>query len=145
MTESIINAKGQTTVPADIRRSIGGTPGTRLVWDVLSDGRLFVCVKKKSQLDASNMLTHPKEKTTIPAEKHSVTELKGMFGKPKKTVSIKAMNAAIAECGAGALHDAGRSKAVHEGTHKAIAELEAGKGKRFASVDALIVDLHADD
>ena len=30
-------------------------------------------------------------------------------------------------------------------TRKAMAELEAGKGKRFASVDALTADLHADD
>ena len=30
-------------------------------------------------------------------------------------------------------------------TRKAMAELEAGKGKRFASVDALMADLHADD
>ncbi len=30
-------------------------------------------------------------------------------------------------------------------TRKAIAELEAGKGKRFASVGALMADLHADD
>jgi DNA-damage-inducible protein J len=30
-------------------------------------------------------------------------------------------------------------------TLKAIAELEAGKGKRFASVDDLMADLHADD
>lgn len=30
-------------------------------------------------------------------------------------------------------------------TRKAIAELEAGKGKRFADVDALMADLHADD
>ena len=30
-------------------------------------------------------------------------------------------------------------------TRAAIAELEAGKGKRFASVDALMADLHADD
>ncbi len=30
-------------------------------------------------------------------------------------------------------------------TRKAMAELEAGKGKRFASVDALMVDLHAND
>lgn len=30
-------------------------------------------------------------------------------------------------------------------TRKAIAELEAGKGKSFASVDALMADLHADD
>ncbi|MFP5233039.1 MAG: type II toxin-antitoxin system antitoxin, RelB/DinJ family, partial [Acidobacteriota bacterium] len=28
---------------------------------------------------------------------------------------------------------------------KAIAELESGKGKRFASVNALMADLHADD
>ncbi|MDN5752767.1 MAG: type II toxin-antitoxin system RelB/DinJ family antitoxin [Nitrosospira sp.] len=30
-------------------------------------------------------------------------------------------------------------------TRKAIAELESGKGKRFASVDDLIADLNADD
>jgi len=30
-------------------------------------------------------------------------------------------------------------------TRKAIAELEAGKGKRFADVDDLMADLHADD
>lgn len=30
-------------------------------------------------------------------------------------------------------------------TRKAIAEIEAGKGRQFASVDALMTDLHADD
>lgn len=30
-------------------------------------------------------------------------------------------------------------------TRKAIAELESGKGKRFANVDDLMTDLHADD
>jgi DNA-damage-inducible protein J len=30
-------------------------------------------------------------------------------------------------------------------TRKAVAELQAGKGKRFASVDTLMADLHADD
>lgn len=30
-------------------------------------------------------------------------------------------------------------------TRKAMAELESGKGKRFASVKALMADLHADD
>lgn len=30
-------------------------------------------------------------------------------------------------------------------TRKAIAELEAGRGKRFASVDGLMADLRADD
>jgi DNA-damage-inducible protein J len=30
-------------------------------------------------------------------------------------------------------------------TRRAMAELEAGKGKRFAGVEALMADLHADD
>jgi DNA-damage-inducible protein J len=30
-------------------------------------------------------------------------------------------------------------------TRKAIAELESGKGKHFATVEALMADLHADD
>ena len=30
-------------------------------------------------------------------------------------------------------------------TRRAMAELEAGKGKRFANVEALMTDLHADD
>ena len=36
-------------------------------------------------------------------------------------------------------------KAPNATTRKAIAELETGKGKRFASVDALMADLHAGD
>jgi antitoxin PrlF len=62
MTESTITAKGQTTVPADIRQAIGGAPGTRLVWHALNDGRLFVRVKNKSVLDMKGMLTPAKGK-----------------------------------------------------------------------------------
>ncbi len=62
MTESTITAKGQTTVPADIRQTIGGVPGTRLVWHVLADGRLFVRVKNKSVMDLKGMLTPAKGK-----------------------------------------------------------------------------------
>ena len=36
-------------------------------------------------------------------------------------------------------------KAPNSTTRKAIAELESGQGKRFASVDALMADLHASD
>ena len=62
MTESNITAKGQTTVPADIRQAIGGVPGTRLVWHALPDGRLLVRVKNKSVLDLKGMLKPPKGK-----------------------------------------------------------------------------------
>jgi antitoxin PrlF len=59
MTESTITAKGQTTVPADIRQSIGGVPGTRLVWHVLADGRLFVRVKNKTAADVKGIVKVP--------------------------------------------------------------------------------------
>ena len=36
-------------------------------------------------------------------------------------------------------------KAPNATTKEAIAELEAGNGKKFASVDDLMADLHADD
>ena len=36
-------------------------------------------------------------------------------------------------------------KVPNAATRKAITELEAGKSKRFASVDDLMTDLHADD
>jgi len=36
-------------------------------------------------------------------------------------------------------------KAPNAATRMAIAELEGGKGKKFANVDGLMADLHADD
>jgi DNA-damage-inducible protein J len=36
-------------------------------------------------------------------------------------------------------------KAPNPTTREAILELEAGKGKRFDSIDALMVDMNADD
>jgi DNA-damage-inducible protein J len=36
-------------------------------------------------------------------------------------------------------------KAPNATTRKAIAELDAGKGKRFTSTDGLMADLNADD
>jgi antitoxin PrlF len=42
--ESTILVKGQTTVPAEIRKRFGCAPGTRLDWHVLDDGRLMVRV-----------------------------------------------------------------------------------------------------
>lgn len=59
MTESTITAKGQTTVPAEIRKAIGGIPGTRLVWHVLAGGRLFVRVKNKTAADLKGTVKVP--------------------------------------------------------------------------------------
>lgn len=62
MTESTITAKGQTTVPADVRALVHATPGTRLVWSVTPDGTIIVRAKTKSILHMAGMLKAPKRK-----------------------------------------------------------------------------------
>ena len=59
MAESTITAKGQTTVPADIRALVRAGPGTRLVWSVMPDGTIIVRAKSKSILDMAGMLDAP--------------------------------------------------------------------------------------
>jgi AbrB family looped-hinge helix DNA binding protein len=62
MTESTVTAKGQTTVPLQVRNRIGATPGTRLVWHVLPDGSVIVRAKTRSILDLAGTLKAPKGK-----------------------------------------------------------------------------------
>lgn len=62
MAESAITAKGQTTVPADVRALVHAKPGTRLVWSVMPDGTIIVRAKTKSILDIAGMLKAPKGK-----------------------------------------------------------------------------------
>ena len=62
VAESTITAKGQTTVPADIRALVHATPGTRLVWSAMPDGTIIVRAKTKSILDLAGMLKAPKGK-----------------------------------------------------------------------------------
>ncbi|KQV92586.1 MULTISPECIES: AbrB/MazE/SpoVT family DNA-binding domain-containing protein [unclassified Roseateles] len=62
MSESTVTAKGQTTMPAEIRALVDAKPGTRLVWSAMPDGTLIVRVKSKSILDMAGMLKAPKGK-----------------------------------------------------------------------------------
>lgn len=62
MTQSTINAKGQTTVPAEVRALVGAKAGTRLAWYVMPDGSILVRAKTKSILDMAGMLKSPKAK-----------------------------------------------------------------------------------
>ena len=59
MPESTITAKGQTTVPRQVRELIGAGPGTRLVWHVMPDGGLIVRAKTRSVLELSGSLKAP--------------------------------------------------------------------------------------
>ncbi len=62
MAESTLTAKGQTTVPANVRAQMNAAPGTRLVWTVAPDGTVVVRAKTKSVLDLAGALKAPKGK-----------------------------------------------------------------------------------
>ena len=79
MTSATITSKGQITIPARIRKVLHVSAGDRVEFVEVEPGRFeFIAATR------------------------SVTELKGMFGKAKKIVSIEDMNAAIAARGASA-------------------------------------------
>jgi antitoxin PrlF len=79
MTTATITTKGQITIPANVRTALAVEAGDRVEFVQLDTGQfLFVAANR------------------------SVTELKGLFGKPAKAVSIEAMNQAIAAKGASA-------------------------------------------
>ena len=79
MTTATLTSKGQITVPAAVRAALGVDIGDRVEFVEIAPGRFgFIAA------------TRP------------VTALKGMFGKPRKSVSIEEMNIAIARRGASA-------------------------------------------
>ena len=87
MTTATLTSKGQITIPADVRRTLGVQTGDRVEFVEIQPGRF-------EQVAATR----------------SVRELKGMLGKPTRTLSIEDMNRVIAEQGAKAGLRSGRSK-----------------------------------
>jgi len=79
MTSATVTSKGQITIPARVREAMHVSTGDRVEFIEVGPGRYELI-----------------------AAIRSVTDLKGMFGKPIKTVSIEEMNAAIAARGASA-------------------------------------------
>jgi AbrB family looped-hinge helix DNA binding protein len=79
MATATLTTKGQITIPAEVRAALGVDTGDRVEFVEVAPGRYeFIAA------------TRP------------ITALKGMFGKPRKSVSIDDMNAAIARRGAAA-------------------------------------------
>jgi antitoxin PrlF len=79
MTTATLTSKGQITIPVEVREALGVDAGDRVEFVEIATGRYeFIAATK------------------------SVTALKGMFGKPRKSVSIEEMNAVIARRGAAA-------------------------------------------
>lgn len=79
MTTATVTSKGQVTIPASVRKALQVAAGDRIEFVEVDPGRF-----------------------EIVAATCSVTELRGMFGKPARSVSIDDMNAAIAARGAAA-------------------------------------------
>ena len=79
MSTATLTSKGQITIPIDVRHDLKVDAGDRVEFIQIAPGRYeFVAVT------------------------HSIKELKGMFDKPKKKVSVEDMNKAIAQRGASA-------------------------------------------
>lgn len=79
MATATLTGKGQITIPVEVRLALRLDAGDRVEFVEVEPGRFEI----------------------VPATR-SVTALKGMFGKPRRTVSIEEMNAAIAKRGASA-------------------------------------------
>ena len=79
MSTATLTTKGQVTIPAKVRVSMGLDAGDRIEFIEMDDGTF-----------------------TIMAATHSVKDLKGMIRKPANPVSIEDMNAAIETKGASA-------------------------------------------
>ena len=79
MTTATVTSKGQITIPVNVRRSLQVAPGDRVEFVEVGPGRFEFL-----------------------AATRSVKELKGMFGKPARPVSVEDMNKAIAARGASA-------------------------------------------
>ena len=77
MITATVTAKGQITIPSEVRHALKLESGDRIAFEETSPG----CFAFK------------------PARKVSVTVLKGMFGKHGKAVTIADMNAIIAKRG----------------------------------------------
>jgi antitoxin PrlF len=78
MSTATLTSKGQITIPADVRRSLNVETGDRVEFVQIEPGRF-----------------------ELVAATRSVRELKGLFGKARRRVSIDDMNAVIAARGAG--------------------------------------------
>lgn len=80
MITATITAKGQITIPVEIRQALGLDAGDQISFDEIAPGQY----------------------SFVPTPKKSITLLKGLFGKANRVVSIEEMNAAIAKRGASA-------------------------------------------
>ena len=55
-TDATLTSKGQTTIPKEIRESLGMKAGDRMTFTLMPDGTVVMRVKNKSITDLAGML-----------------------------------------------------------------------------------------
>jgi antitoxin PrlF len=55
-TNATLTTKGQTTIPKEIRDSLGLKPGDRMTFTQMTDGTVVMRVKSKSVMDLAGLL-----------------------------------------------------------------------------------------
>jgi antitoxin PrlF len=55
-THATLTSKGQTTIPKEIRDSMGLKPGDRMTFTLMPDGTVVMRVKTKSVMDLAGLL-----------------------------------------------------------------------------------------
>jgi len=69
-TESTLTSKGQTTIPKDIRDSLGIKSGDRMTFTLMPDGTVLLRVKNKSVMSLAGSL-RKKGRKPLPFEQLS--------------------------------------------------------------------------
>lgn len=55
-TAATLTSKGQTTIPKEIRDSLGMKPGDRITFTLMADGTVIMRVKSKSVMELAGAL-----------------------------------------------------------------------------------------
>ena len=66
-TAATLTSKGQTTIPKEIRDSLGMKPGDRISFTLMPDGTVVMRVKSKSIMNLAGVL-HKKGRKRVPVE-----------------------------------------------------------------------------
>lgn len=69
-TAATLTSKGQTTIPKEIRESLGMKAGDRMTFTLMPDGTVVMRVKNKSITDLAGML-YKKGRKPIPIDQLS--------------------------------------------------------------------------
>jgi AbrB family looped-hinge helix DNA binding protein len=69
-TDATLTSKGQTTIPKEIRDSLGMKAGDRMTFTLMPDAIVVMRVKSKSITELAGLL-HKKGRKTVPVEQLS--------------------------------------------------------------------------